>query len=535
VIITCKLSEKQFEISKSEKALREKLGAMPPKILPRRTFQQLLSFWPNFAMHKRVCDFSGKDIISVYNEHCPYPVWNKEDWLQHACPPSAEFDFSSTFFTQIWKLFKQCPIPHTIEKENSYSSHFILNCENCHYSYKAVEIKNSVYCVYSHRSELCADIVHCSDCYSVKYAINSKNCRDSSFIFDCENCEHCLFCWNLRNKKYCIENIEVDPKEFFQLKEHLKLHLRANYLQAINKFKALVAKNAYWKAVEVEDCEDSSGNYLCLNKSCMNCYFLTESTDCANIMRGYNTHSSIDCVGIENSSLCYLSVLVTDNSQGIKCCYNVSNCKQLIYSAHCYNCEHCFACCGLVGKQYCIMNTQYKESEYFKLVDRITENILQEGINGTFFPPLFAANTYDDSLASLYFPLSKENQKMNGFNFVNIPDLEKPLFLSQDSIPNDANDATIKLLENIFWDELAKKEFKITSEDVNFSKQNNFPLPYCHYSTRLKALLSWMYFDGELRLTNCAKTQKSIKTAVSTYYDKRILSLEAYIEHVGLK
>jgi len=102
----CKLTGKSFEVTAAELALRTKFDLTTlPTTAPEIRWQRLGAFWQHWNLHKRVSDFSGKSLISVFSADCPYPVWQRDEWLAHAAPPSIEIDPTAPFFTQLLPLF----------------------------------------------------------------------------------------------------------------------------------------------------------------------------------------------------------------------------------------------------------------------------------------------------------------------------------------------------------------------------------------------------------------------------------------------
>jgi hypothetical protein len=104
-------------------------------------------FWPHWSLHKRKCDLTNKDIISVFRPECPYPVWHKDEWYKNANPPKAQFDFSQEFFPQTEKLFQQCPIAHNTGTNNEnceYTDDFWYG-RDCHLCHNAYKCENSRY------------------------------------------------------------------------------------------------------------------------------------------------------------------------------------------------------------------------------------------------------------------------------------------------------------------------------------------------------------------------------------------------------
>lgn len=72
---TCTLTGRPFTVSPEEMALRSKLHVEgEPTLHPVVRFMQLAAFWQHWNLHRRTCDRTGKEIISVYSQDCPYPV-----------------------------------------------------------------------------------------------------------------------------------------------------------------------------------------------------------------------------------------------------------------------------------------------------------------------------------------------------------------------------------------------------------------------------------------------------------------------------
>ncbi|MBI4975325.1 hypothetical protein HZC20_01480 [Candidatus Peregrinibacteria bacterium] len=228
--VKCEISGRSFEVSKHEMVLRKKFGFGDslPKVLPKYRFQYLGAFWPQWNLHKRKCDKTGKQIISVFRPDCVYPVWKREEWFENSNPPLKDFDPSVSFFEQAWELFQKCPIPHVFENHNhncEYTDdwHYSKNCylcysgqysEDCTYCYECDHCKNIHYGVSAFYSELCFDLINSTNCFNSLFLLNCKMVSDSAFMYDCRDCSNCLFCFNLRNKSYCFGNKQLSKEEF---------------------------------------------------------------------------------------------------------------------------------------------------------------------------------------------------------------------------------------------------------------------------------------------------------------------------------
>lgn len=542
----CSISGKEFQMSEFEKSLRKKLWVQDRTKLAKYIFQELWAFWQHFAIHKRKCDKTWKWIISVFDEHCPYPVWEKWEWIQGANPPSREFDFNKWFFEQAWDLFQKCPIPHNIwtwcenceytddwwYSKNCYLCHSWLECEDLAYCYRIIRSKNCQFCVFSFDCELCTDVINSRQCFNVNYALNCNDCKNSNFLFDCRNCEDCLYCWNLRNKKYCIANKQFTKDEYLKEKEKFDLSSRKNYELAKQKFHNLIKTQAWWKNVQNDNCENCIWDSLENDKNCENCFLFQNSEDCVNCIRWYLNKFNVDTLSNLKTEFVYYSCLAQDWCYNLKFCYNVINTKNSEYCAHMLNCKDCFACCGLVWKSYCILNKQYSKEEYEKLVWKIKEYIQKTWEYWKFFPWYFAANSYDESLSWYHFPLSIEEQKKQWFRIRISEERRNEWYLSVENVPDNSQNVSNDICKNVYWDDIAKKPFQIKDFDIVFCKKQKVPLPNSFYIRRIKENFSWMFFDWELRETKCAISWNKIQTTLPQFLDWRIISNEEYLKKI---
>lgn len=285
--------------SELESKLRTIFDVPPSDFPSEKRIQHLGAFWPHWNLHKRKCDKTNKDIISVFRPDCPYPVWHKDEWYKNANPPQAVFDFDQPFFPQTERLFKQCPIAHNsgTSNENSeytddwwnsrncYLCHSGVRCENCNYSYRVLDCKNSFYCVFSFECEWCFDAINSEKCYRCIYGLYLKNCRDTAFCYDCRNCSDCLLCFNLRNKQYCIGNKQLSREEYEIQKKQFPFDTVRGYERCQNLFRKMIGDLAWHKSHFVDYGENASGNYILKLKNVEEMFFGNEVEDGYNITR----------------------------------------------------------------------------------------------------------------------------------------------------------------------------------------------------------------------------------------------------------
>jgi len=99
--------------------------------------QQRFSFRNERKLYKRICDASGKEIISVYNPESPCVVYQQDIWWSDSYNPTdygMEIDFSRSFFEQYRELFLKVP-KSSIQNANSIGSEYTNyshNNRNCY-------------------------------------------------------------------------------------------------------------------------------------------------------------------------------------------------------------------------------------------------------------------------------------------------------------------------------------------------------------------------------------------------------------------
>lgn len=540
---TCRISGETFEVSDLELSLRKRFDVedLPAEKSIYR-FQHLGSFWQHWNLHKRKCEKTQKNIVSVFSSFCPYPVWHKDEWTHSSNPPEAKYDASRLFFEQAWDLFKTCPIPHNVgirnenceytddwwNSKNCYLCHSGYACQDLRYCYRVIETQNSQFCVFTTHSQLCADTIHCENCFESVYLLNCKQVRNSSFLYDCRNCSDCMFCFNLRNKKYCFGNKQLSQQEYEKKKSEWDLRSIKTFEKAKDFFRQMMGKAAWHRALQIDNSEEAQGNYLNNTKNCKECFFFHDAEDCAHCVRGgIGVKSCLNFLSNGgNAELCFQTIGCGLDSYDIRNCFNAYNSKFCEYSAFLDRCEECFGCCGLVGKKYHIFNKPYSKESYQILKKKIVENMKKSGEYGTFFPGKFSPCPYNESWSSIYWPLTEKEQEVFGYRKNDAPD-KTAYGGEKKEVPDKGSQ---ELVDQIFWDKISEKPFQIQKSDIDFSEKLGIPLPYTHYIRRLQENFKWMYFEGELRETKCAQSGKTIQTSWPKEYDGRILCEEEYLK-----
>ncbi|MCX6807923.1 MAG: hypothetical protein NTZ80_03975 [Patescibacteria group bacterium] len=454
---TCPKCQSQFEITQDDLLFYDKISPVfngrkyqipEPKLCPDCKEQRRLALRNESKFYKRECGICGKIIISVYSPKSDYTVYCHECWWSDNFDPveyGCDFDFSKSFSEQFQELFKNVPAVNLnthSSNENSDYVNYISKSKNCYmcvaggfledvyYSNLGINCKQSMDIYFSFDSELCYEIMNCSNCYDVKYSKDSKGCNNSWFVDDCIGCSNCILCSGLKNKSYCFKNKQLSKEEFFTIEKDFISNLPTEINHYREEFK-WICLSVPKKYIHILNSESCSGDYIANSKGCVNCFEIRDAEDCINCMNvmgvkdvrscsqcGLNTEVAYELMtGSLNIYHILFSSVIRDNSSDILYSFNISSCS------------NCFACIGLRRKQYCILNKQYSKQEYEELVPRIIEHMQKStplsppysrgeaseasrGVEwpewGEFFNPRLSNFCYNETVAVEYFPLTNK-------------------------------------------------------------------------------------------------------------------------------
>ncbi|NUJ97275.1 hypothetical protein HGA92_00635 [Candidatus Gracilibacteria bacterium] len=567
----------------------------PPTLCPDCRQQRRLSFRNERKLYKRKCDFSGKDIISIYSPDKPYKVYEQKIWWGdkwEALDYGKDFDFSRGFFEQYEELIRKVPKinfhSHTSNENCPYTNYFVQskNCyfcfgggysENVHYSSLPVSCKDSMEVFFSTNCENSYEISHSKNCYKLFFSDNCNECSHSYFLDSCNGCKNCFFCYGLSNKDYYIFNKKSSKEEFETIIKNL-FPLKKEVILEMNNF----IKNIpilYSRIVNSENC---FGDYIYNSNFAINSF---------NIDGGENIkYSNTIIKEIKNVCDCFGSGINLENIYEVMTgsiqLYNVifssivrENSKYIFYSFDINNCSNCFGCVGLRNKSYCILNKQYTKEEYEKLVPKIIEHMMTppkspsiEGESGAivkqgeqewgeFFPSSLSPFGYNETVANEYYPINTppiphpipQKEKGNNsclFSFslggkdagkadrgtFNWSTYEAPFpkvdkIIPASKLPENIADIPDDILNWAIECEVTKKPFKIIKEELAFYRKHNLPIPRRHPDQRHLDRMS-LRNPRYLYTRNCDKCGKEIQTTYAPERPEIVYCEECYNKEV---
>lgn len=254
-------------------------------------------------------------------------------------------------------------------------------------------------------------------------------------------------------------------------------------------FSRMKNENPIQKVI-IYNSENVSGNHL---SNCSNVHYSTDIADSKNC-KYINTigkwEDCYDCFSwwytLENS---YESMAIGSNASNMIGCYAVwSNTSYMYYSFSCINCSNCIACVWLRQKQYCILNKQYTKEEYEVLLPKIIKNMIRDGEWGEYLSPSISPYGYNETMANLYFPETKENilSKWYTWNDYVPPRPEATKYIPASKLPENIVEIPDDILNWAIECEVSGKYFTITRRELEFYRKHHLPIPKKHYDVRRK-------------------------------------------------
>ena len=499
----CQNCKKDFIIEPEDFNFYEKIKVPPPTFCPDCRLQRRMVFRNERSLYKDVCDLCQRRIVSQYSPDKPFVIycrecWNSDRWdsLQYG----QDYDWEKPFFIQFQKLLVKVPRIALVQLSTNLNcdyANFLADCKNVYLSQSVVESENIFY---SYAIDKCFDIFDCSQvkecaqCYenidcmrnnNSKFLFRSRECIDSSFLFDCVNCQNCFMSSNLRNKQFVIRNAQYSREEYEARMKEIHPECYQDFINLKSEFSSLI-KNGIHRFANLVKTTSCTGDNILNAKNVRFSFDIPTGENLKFCIRTVNLKDSWEVTGGITGELVYETAVA--GHEGNLLCFvsNADILREVEYSDWCKNSSNLFGCAGVKNKQYCIFNKQYTKEEYEKLRARIIEQM--KGMPyvdprgnkydyGEFFPPRLSPFAYNESMAYEHIPLAKTEVLARGFAWRD-PDLSPYIpTITAENLPNDIQNATDSITKEIIACPSCTRVYRILQTELTFLKQQGIALP----------------------------------------------------------
>lgn len=540
----CRWCSADFEIYPEDLAFYKKQGVTTVTLCPDCRQMRRSMFRNERNLYHRKCDLTGKQIISIYAPESPFKVYEQELWWSDKWNPLSygrNFDFGKPFFDQYRELQLKVPRLALYQKnvQNSAYTNYTENIKNCYlcadtarsedvcYSKWIIDCRDLVDCYQLERSERCYESLYAVDNYNCLYLYLSDRNRDSAFLYDCNDLSDCFMCWNLRKKRFCIENKQYDEVEYRKIRDAIKLGSYKIFELYKKRFLEVLKYEGIRRHQHIVMSEDCSGDliYQCKNvkdsyevinaQDLRYCYDAGYSKDCYDAYeQAFNCERQYECISCNRGQFLI----------GCAACYDTSN---SFYCEMCHNSRDLFGCIGLKHKQYCILNKQYSREKYYQLLRKIIEHMKKAEEWGEFFPPQLSPFAYNETIAMEFFHLSKDEVKAKGFLWKEMN--EENMYKGPDVlIPDNIADADFGLCDEILRCEVSNKPYKLTRLELELYKKFQVPMPrICPDQRHLSRML--LRNPRKLFERKCAKCGDAVRTTFPVDAPQKVYCQKCYL------
>ncbi|MEI7709314.1 MAG: hypothetical protein WCI76_01200 [bacterium] len=561
----CVNCNNNFTIEADDFGFYEKIKVPPPTFCPYCRLLRRFMHTSETVLYKRKCDFSKKDIFSMYPEVTIFPVYETSIWYSDVWDPykyGMDYDPSRPFFEQILELQNKVPRMSIVQQGRSINSpyaHRVTDPKNSYMVFRSSYPEDSMYLYngkmhikdccdgsWLYECELCYECVNCANCYNVKFGQESKDSRDCSFIYACRNASNCVGCVNLVNAEYCIWNKKYTREEYFKKLEEMKLNTFSGIEKMKVEFEAF-RKTLPQRAIMSIKSEKVSGNWF------LNCKNVTQSFDCEEVKDGkylFMAFKAEDCMDYFEWGNKAEQIYESENCGiDIARLYFCNQCwmgaHDLYYCNTCPGAHDCFGCVGLKKGEYSILNKRHSKEEYEKLKNEIIEQMKERpyidsrGLEYRFgenFPPNLSDFAYNETIANYYHPLTKEAAEALGYRWADKVKRNYKTTLIASDLPETIAEVGDSILQEVI--ECAEKDnpnsvgaYRITENELAFYRRMDLPLPRVCFDIRHIRRMDKRPLLRIIKRT-CSKCDKELDTVYDEKYAPIVYCEKCYQQEV---
>ena len=495
--IACQNCKSDFIIEPDDFSFYKKMKVPPPTWCPPCRKQRRLMWRNEFSFYNRTCDLCHRAIISQYAPETELTIYCNTCWWGDNWDPkdyTINFDFSRPFFEQYHELRKKVPTLALVNDNGigsincDYTQNFALG-KNCYMVMVAWKWEDCLYCCYGTDAKYCVDSFglfgNNENLYESMFVKQSYNCRfiyessgmiDSAFAYDCRDCTDCFMCAGLRHQKFCIKNVKYSEDEYKNILASYHLDSWAGQKQAKKEFAEFKLTMPH-QCSSFKNCVGCTGNYLFNSKNSTYSFNATALEDCKYFDVGDTMKDCHDISVGGEAELCYECVTPDNSSNSISTIYTWKS-TEVAYCDFCQASNHCFASVGLKKGEYCILNKQYSKEEYSVLKAKLIAHMKETGEWGEFFPSHNSPFGYNETVAAIDFPLSRDEAIAQGFAWQDHMQITKGKeTLLPENIPDSISDIDNSILNEVLRCVECARNYKLTESELTFYKKHHIPVP----------------------------------------------------------
>lgn len=432
----CKYCKEEYPLYDIEKEALDKQWFSYPDFCPSCRFKLLYTFLNDRHLYRRKDSVTNEPLISTMSEFSEGPIIEAKRYKQLMADDFG-IEYGREITEDIFKEFRG--LYSTIPKASRMIYPWLENAEYASHVWRSSHVYMS-FCVFVGCEHIYNSFRVLGECKYVFSSINvhngsqniyqsrmvnnssdvafSSNIKDSSYITLCRNmsnCSECFLSCNQVNKSYMIWNKQYDKETYMKQKKLIMKELaqREKFDKIVELYTSFLEKNLIEPAVNIQNCENVTGDNMYYSQRCVNAYMWIGNQECVNTILTGN-HESEKMVRIINSvesgqnctNVIWSCSFWQETTNVFFVIWSTAsrNCRYWIDLA---NCEECLFCISLQNKKYCILNKQYEKEEYFRKKQKIIADLQEKSLWWSFIPWSMSTFPYNDTVAYDFFKVQK--------------------------------------------------------------------------------------------------------------------------------
>ncbi|HBR80904.1 MAG: hypothetical protein UW63_C0022G0002 [Candidatus Uhrbacteria bacterium GW2011_GWF2_44_350] len=547
----CALTGEKWLMTDEEIGWYKKFNVPPSKYSPLNRMRIMSGYFIMYNIFYNKHADTGRQMMSTIPPASGFRVLEDKEWYERDFSEKGiSLDAKKSFFDQLYELSLCVPLPahdNIVPPENSLA--FLSFGDIDSYLVMASRSKRSLVCSNAFDTEDSAEIImgtnvresyktmNSSNLFRCQFVQDSWDCQNCYFLFDCRNCEHCFGVANQRHKKYLWFNEQLSKEEYECRLAEVDLSSFKVREEYEKRFADFVQTQAVWPENSNINTQNSTGEYLEDTTNARECYNVrggSRDIDHVTWCLGTPSENCAYCGGATGSTDCYYSVGVTNCHRAFFNMNIVTDSRDLEYCTRCFSCENCFGCVGLRHKKFCVLNKQYTEEEYWKILDDLKCRLLEEGNYGD-IPGLRFSTQHWSSLLDLFEIDKATALKLGGRDFDLVsqgadgPEVSLETILPLETIPDRLSlDDYENLPGKFYFDPSVGRRFSYMKPELMMYQKLKVAPPRQHPRARImetyKRSNKPEFFD-----TVCKSCNKAIRVAKNPAYpDRKIFCRACY-------
>lgn len=519
----------------------------PPTFCPRCRLRRRYVWRNEYHYYARECDLCRDRIITVHSPDNPYPVYCNRCWWSDRWNPGdfgSDIESDAPFFPQFQALQARYPKP-AMANDNHLASENIEYCQglayskNCYLVTTGWRLEDCLYCTACGEARDLVDcrfvnidselLYECADSqrlYSCTFVNCSESCRNCHFGFDLRGCSDCFCCVGLRHKQFYIFNRPNSEDEYRAEVKSFNCGSYAAQERLREEFERFRLEQPHLAAHQV-NCENSMGNNLfnCKNFVGFNVF---GGEDCKYYFSGSRPQFCHDILVGGEHQWCYEGVN-PDHSYMTAFTVWCWRCQNVYYSDNCHSCRNLFGCIGLRNASFCLLNKEYRPSDYQQLCSAVAHTMIKTGEWGEFFPVTSSPFAYNETIAQDNQPLTRDQAAMIGYSWKEAsPKLSSG---SAYEVPDHIDDVEDRITSCFLECAICEAPYKIMALELRFYRKMGIPIPRkcpsCRRKERFARTGSYDMWNRE-----CARCGNEIMSKYSPERPEIVFCEDCYLERV---